>query len=50
LVADHHEAEVKVLAYEGKVAEDAFHKAQFLKRIDLLVGWFVDEGAVAVDE
>ena len=32
------------------LAEDAFHKAQFLERIDLLVGWFVDEGAVAVDE
>ena len=50
LVADHHKAEVKVLAYEGKIAEDAFHKAQFLERINLLVGRFVDKGAVAVDE
>ena len=50
LVAHHDQFKIKVLADEGQVAEHPFGETEFLKCINLLVGRFLDEGAVAVDE
>ena len=50
LVADHDELEVEVFADKPQVFEHAARELQFLKRVYLLVGRFLDKGSVAVDE
>ena len=50
LIGDHHKAEVELFANECEVAYDTRHEAKLVERVDLLVGRFTDDGAVAVDE
>ena len=50
LVADHDEEVVGVGAEEVEVADDAWEEAELFVGVDLLVGRFAEDGAVAVDE
>ena len=50
LIGDHYKTEVKFFAKECEVADDTGYETKFVERVDLLVGRFTDDGAVAVDE
>ena len=50
LVAHHHELVVRELADGAQRAEGAGHEYQLLEGINLLIGRFLDDGAVAVNE
>ena len=50
LVAHHDELEVEMACYEREVADHAVHKFQLLKSVNLLVGRFLYQRAVTVDE
>ena len=48
--AHHDELEVEMACYEREVADHAVHKFQLLKSVNLLVGRFLYQRAVTVDE
>lgn len=50
LIADHDEAEVRMGAQETEGTDNPRHEFQFLKAVDLLVGRFLANCAVAVDK
>ena len=50
LVADHHEFVVGMLSQENEVADSTGYEFQFFKSVDLFVGRFLNDGAVAVNE
>ena len=49
LIANHYKFVVSMFAYKKKCTNSAFYKLQFLKRIYLLVGRFLDKRAVTVN-
>ena len=50
LIADHHELEIEVLADKTEVTEYALRELEFLEGINLFIGRFLNEGAVAIYE
>ena len=50
LVADHDKLKVETLTDEHEVTDGTLHEFQFLERIYLLVGRFLDNSTVTVDE
>jgi hypothetical protein len=50
LIAHHHKLEVESLTDKDEVADGALYKFQFLKRVYLLVGRFLDNRSVTIDK